>query len=265
MTSWNKLPGCKLANADCLEAMGDIPAGSVDLILCDLPYGTTACKWDSIIPFEPLWAHYKRVIKPNGAIVLTAAQPFTSALVMSNVKWFKYCWVWVKNRPTGSQHSRNRPMGRHEDIAVFSPAPMGHDSLLGNKRMVYFPQGVIPTGKKKVVKAKGFHGNHVGPRPNQVGIEYDVFTGFPNTVLEVPKEETHEHPTQKPVALMEYMINTYTLPGAVVLDNCMGSGTTGVACVNLGRRFIGIEKDPGYFEIAKTRIQAAIEAKQPKP
>ena len=242
---------------DCLERMKEIPSGSVDMVLTDPPYGTTACKWDSIIPLEPMWEQLKRIIKPNGAIVMTASQPFTTTLIASNMKMFKYCWVWEKNRPTGSQHARNRPMSKHEDIAVFSAAPMGHASQLKDKRMIYNPQGVVATGRQKTVKSKGFHGNHIGARPNQVGAKYDVFTGFPQTVLAFAKEEDHLHPTQKPVALMEYLIKTYTNEGETVLDFTCGSGTTGVACANTGRKFIGIELDLNYFNIALDRIEAA--------
>ena len=247
-----------LYHGDCLELMNEIPDGSVDMVMADLPYGTTACKWDSVIPFEPLWAAYRRVCKKNAAIVLTASQPFTTTLIASNMKMFKYCWVWEKNRPTGSQHARNRPMSKHEDIVVFSAAPMGHASQLKDKRMIYNPQGVVATGRQKTVKAKGFHGNHIGARPNQVGVKYDVFTGFPQTVLAFAKEEDHIHPTQKPVALMEYLIKTYTNEGMTVLDNTMGSGTTGVACINTGRGFIGIEQDEKYCGIAATRISGAV-------
>ena len=241
---------------DCLERMKEIPDGSVDLILADPPYGTTACKWDSVIPLDKMWEQLKRIIKPNGAIVMTASQPFTTALIVSNYEMFKYCWVWEKNRPTGAQHSKNRPMSKHEDVCIFSKAPMGHISKLGNRRMIYNPQGAISTGRKKVVKEKGFHGNHIGARPNQVGREYDVMTGFPHSILRVNKEESHIHPTQKPVALMEYLIKTYTNEGETVLDFVMGSGTTGVAAKNLNRKFIGIEKDAGYFEIARQRLCA---------
>ena len=243
-----------LMKGDCLERMKEIPSGSVDMILTDPPYGTTACKWDSIIPLEPMWEQLKRVIKHNGAIVMTASQPFTTTLIASNMKMFKYCWVWEKNRPTGSQHARNRPMSKHEGIVVFSAAPMGHASQLKDKRMIYNPQGVVATGRQKTVKAKGFHGNHIGARPNQVGVKYDVFTGFPQTVLAFAKEEDHLHPTQKPVALMEYLIKTYTNEGETVLDFTAGSFTTGVACRNLNRKFIGIELDDHYFEIGKNRI-----------
>lgn len=245
---------------DCLERMKEIPIGSVDMVLTDPPYGTTACKWDSIIPLEPMWEQLKRIIKPNGAIVMTASQPFTTILISSNMKMFKYCWVWEKNRPTGSQHARNRPMSKHEDIVVFSAAPMGHTSQLKDKRMIYNPQGVAATGRQKTVKSKGFHGNHIGARPNQVGVKYDVFTGFPQTVLAFAKEEDHLHPTQKPVALMEYLIKTYTDEGETVLDFTMGSGSTGVACANTGRKFIGIELDPTYYGIACERVLATSEA-----
>jgi len=244
-----------LMQGDCLERMKEIPDGSVDMVLTDPPYGTTACNWDSVIPFEPMWEHLKRVTKKNGAIVMTANQPFTSALIMSNVGMFKYEWVWEKNRPTGSQHARNRPMSKHEGIIVFSKAPMGHISLLAERRMEYNPQGVYSTGKKKTVKSKGFFGNHIGPRPNQVGIEYDVFTGFPCTVLKFDKDKNHLHPTQKPVPLMEYLIKTYTNEDETVLDFTMGSGSTGVAAKNINRNFIGIEMDENYFNIAKERIE----------
>jgi len=246
-----------LMQGDCIELMKQIPDGSVDMVLTDPPYGTTACKWDNVIPFEDMWWQLKRVTKKNGAIVMTANQPFTSALIMSNIEDFKYCWVWEKNRPTGAQHSKNRPMSKHEDICVFSKAPMGHASLLGDNRMKYNPQGVTSTGKTKTVKEKGFHGNHIGARPNQIGNVYDVFTGFPDTILKFSKEKTHIHPTQKPVALMEYLIKTYTNEGETVLDFTMGSGTTGVAAKNLNRNFVGIELDETYFRIAKERIETA--------
>ena len=249
-----------LMQGDCLERMKEIPDGSVDMVLTDPPYGTTACKWDSIIPLEPMWEQLKRVIKPNGAIVMTASQPFTTTLIASNMKMFKYCWVWEKNRPTGAQHSKNRPMAKHEDVCVFSSAPMGHLSLLGDKRMIYNPQGVVSTGEVKKVKAKGFHGNHIGARPNQIGKEYIVTTGYPSTMLRFDKDGNHLHPTQKPVALMEYLIKTYTNEGETVLDFTMGSGSTGVACVNTSRNFIGIELDQGYFDIAKQRINEAAQA-----
>jgi site-specific DNA-methyltransferase (adenine-specific) len=243
-----------LLHGDCLELMKDISDKSIDMILCDLPYGTTACKWDSIIPFEPLWEQYERIIKDNGAIVLMASQPFTTRLISSNMKHFKYCWYWIKSTPTGFQHAKNRPMTKVEEVCVFSKSPMGHKSLLGTRRMVYNPQGVRPSGKKTISKVK--HGRTLGARPNQVGREYESYSGFPHNVLEFPNMTGKQaiHPTQKPVALLEYLIKTYTNEGETVLDNCMGSGSTGVACVNTNRNFIGIELDDKYFEIAKRRI-----------
>jgi site-specific DNA-methyltransferase (adenine-specific) len=233
-----------LMQGDCLELMASIPDGSVDMILCDLPYGTTACKWDSVIPFEPLWAHYKRVIKDRGAIVLTASQPFTSKLVMSQPKWFRYEWIWQKTMPTQFLDAKRKPLKKHESILVF-----------GKQAPVYYPQmrpGKPYQKKRKVVQA---------PTYNNVRAFDTVNTGerYPVSVIEVPNGNyKSKHSTQKPVALMEYLIKTYTLEGETVLDNCMGSGTTCVACVNTGRDFIGIEKDPGYFEIAQSRIIAAM-------
>jgi site-specific DNA-methyltransferase (adenine-specific) len=251
----------RVIQGDCLEVMRDIPDGSVDMILCDLPYGTTACKWDAIIPFESLWEQYERIIKDNGAIVLTASQPFTTKLIESNFKLFKYCWYWVKSKPNGWQHAKNRPMTKVEEVCVFSKAPMGHASLLGDKRMVYNPQGIKPIGKKAVTSVA--HGRTMGKRPNQVGREYLSYTGFPHNVLEFPNVTGKQalHPTQKPVALFEYLIRTYTNEGEVVLDNCIGSGTTAVAAINTTRQFIGIEREPEYVEIANNRIEEARAAK----
>ena len=172
---------------DCLERMKEIPDGSVDMILADPPYGTTACKWDSVIPLEPMWEQLKRIIKPNGAIVLFGSEPFSSALRMSNIKQYKYDWVWIKNRPTGSLHSKNRPMSKFENICVFSPAPMGHFSQLGYSRMEYNPQGVSENGVEKTVKEKGFHGNHIGARPNQVGNKYIAKSSLPHRQLRKSK------------------------------------------------------------------------------
>jgi site-specific DNA-methyltransferase (adenine-specific) len=262
MTPTDILGNIKLHNGDCLELMQDIPDKSIDAIIADLPYGTTACKWDTVIPFEPLWAQYERIIKPNGAIILTASQPFTTVLINSNFKLFKYCWYWKKSKPNGWQHSKNRPMTAIEECCVFSKAPMGHISQLGEKRMRYNPQGIVSIGNKKVTAVA--HGEMMGARPNQIGVEYEAFTGFPHNVLEYPNVIGSKaiHPTQKPVELMEYLIKTYTNEGETVLDNTMGSGTTGVACVNTNRSFIGIEMDDKYFKIASKRINDAITQKQ---
>jgi len=246
----------KIMQGDCLEVMKDIPDKSVDMILCDLPYGTTACKWDTIIPFEPLWEQYKRIIKDNGAIVLTASQPFTSALVMSNIKMFKYEWLWVKNRITGFANAKKQPLRNYEDILVFS-----------KERTNYFPQDLIRIDKKcKNSKSVGGESLRMSIDDSKnkgslrtEGKEYtQEFTGYPKQTLTNIKEDTDKlHPAQKPVALFEYLIKTYTNEGDLVLDNCAGSGTTGVACQKLNRNCILIEKEPAYVEIIKQRLQTA--------
>lgn len=219
--------------------MHDIPDSSVDMVLCDLPYGTTRNKWDSVIPFDALWEQYRRICK--GAIVLTSAQPFTSALVMSNAKQFKYQWVWQKESGTGLLNAKKQPLRDHEDVLVFY-----------EKQGVYNPQF---TAGKPYRCWKGSETTNYNPSGTVV-TENDGFR-YPKTVLQFNRDKRKEHPTQKPVALMEYLIRTYTNPGDTVLDNCMGSGTTGVACVNTGRKFIGIEQDYSYFKIASERIYDA--------
>lgn len=223
----------QLMHGDCLEVMKSIPAGSVDLILCDLPYGTTQNKWDSIIDLPSLWCEYNRISR--GPVVLTCAQPFTSALIASNLSKFKYCWIWKKSKPTGHLNAKKQPLRNTEDIAVFYA-----------NQPTYNPQGTRPTDVMVSRTNRGNYGECSKTTRQTV-------TGYPTTILEFATE-TGVHPTQKPVALMEYLIRTYTNEGETVLDNCMGSGTTGVACMNTGRRFIGIEKDDGYFEVAKKRI-----------
>jgi len=243
------MPKIELIQGDCLEKMKDIPDKSIDMILCDLPYGTTECKWDTIIPFEPLWEQYKRIIKDNGAIVLTASQPFTSALVMSCPDLFKYEWIWQKNNPTGFQTVKTQPMKEHENICIFSKGTVASGSP---RNMKYYAQGLIESGVKKTVGARP---KYIGARPNQYGKEYtQKFTNYPRTIQKFARDVKTTHPTQKPVALFEYLIKTYTNEGELVLDNCMGSGTTGVACKNLNRNFIGIELDSEYFKIAEKRI-----------
>lgn len=244
-----------VAMDDCLEVMKLIPDASVDMVLCDLPYGTTACKWDSVIPFNALWAEYRRVTKPNAAIVLTASQPFTTVLAASNLSVFKYNWYWIKSRPTGFANAKKQPLRCVEDVAVFYDKPP-----------TYNPQGLIrvdkvcknsascggDTVREDVVASSGKGSMRTA------GKEYvQEFTNYPRQVLEFPHDAGSHHPTQKPVALMEYLIRTYTNEGDVVLDNTMGSGTTGVACANTGRKFIGIEREPKYYEIAKARIAEA--------
>lgn len=212
------------------------------MVMCDLPYGTTRNQWDSVIPLDELWAAYRRVCKKNAAIVLTAAQPFTSALVMSNPADFKYEWMWVKS-PSGNLNAKKMPMAGHESVLVFSS---------GKTR--YQPQGLIHapfTRKANSVSKTGNYGN-------QVAKDYvQEFTNYPHTRLEFKKDKDKHHPTQKPVALLSYLINTYTLPGETVLDSTMGSGSTGVACMETRRNFIGIEREQNYFDIATARIGAA--------
>lgn len=240
-----------LQKGDCLELMVDIPDNSVDLILCDLPYGTTACKWDSIIPFEPLWAQYRRIVSDKGAIVLTASQPFTTALIASNLSDFKYCWVWRKSKGAGFLNAKNAPVKMHEDIAVFSKGTTANRS---KRRMSYNPQGLVRVDRKRKQPVVC---DSVGTRPSRQSDYVQEFAGYPSTIIDIPNDGSGLHPTQKPVALMEYLIRTYTNEGETVLDNCMGSGTTGVACVNTGRNFIGIEKNREYFKIARRRIREA--------
>lgn len=239
----------ELLHGDCLELMNDIPDKSIDMILCDLPYGTTACKWDVVIPFEPLWEQYKRIIKDNGAIVLTGTQPFTSNLIMSNAKWFKYEWVWNKHIPKNFINAKIMPMQKHENILVF-----------GKGKINYYPQMTL---RDKPVKVKNYSkGENSAYKLNNDGSDNRerIYTHkYPDTIIEGKWEANKGkvHPTQKPVSLLEYLIKTYTLENETVLDNCMGSGSTGVACINIDRNFIGIEKDDKYFEIAKNRIEQA--------
>ena len=234
----------QLIKGDCLIEMQNIPDKSIDCIICDLPYGTTACKWDIIIPFEPLWAQYKRIIKDNGAIVLFGSQPFTSALVMSNHKWFKYEIIWEKPNPSNPMLAKRQTLKNHENILIFY-----------QNQCTFNPQMELRNEcdkRKQAVKEIGIF-KHTGQR--RIIPSTDKVYKYPMSVRKFNREQTGFHPTQKPVPLLEYLIKTYTNEGDTVLDNTMGSGTTGVACKNLNRNFIGIEMDDKYFEIAKNRIQ----------
>ena len=236
----------KLLHGDCLKLMKDIPDGSIDLILCDLPYGTTDCSWDTILPFEELWAEYDRLLRHDGAAVLFAAQPFTTQLIESNRKAFRYCWYWLKNQATGFTFAKYQPMRKIEDICVFY-----------RKHGTYNPQGLQVVKNAKPKRKR---------RPQRESIyntdtlmqEYTPrFTNYPKNVLQFDTERGL-HPTQKPVPLLEYLVKTYTNPGDTVLDNCMGSGSTGVAVKRVGgRHFIGIEQNQVYFDIARERIEGA--------
>jgi len=223
--------------------MKDMPDGSIDMILCDLPYGTTQCKWDTIIPFEPLWKQYNRVIKDNGAIVLFGSEPFTSTLICSNLKNFKYNWIWQKNKSTGFLNAKKQPLNDNETISVFY-----------KKQCLYNPQMTIAERIYKRGLAKRNKSDCYGEEKDF--IQEDNGLRYPKRIQYFNNNYTQEqlHPTQKPVELCEYLIKTYTNEGMTVLDNCMGSGSTGVACKNLNRKFIGIELDNTYFEIAKGRI-----------
>ena len=235
----------QLYQGDCLTLMRDIPDGSVDMILCDLPYGTTHCKWDAVIPFEPLWEQYKRIAKKNAAIVLFAAQPFTTDVINSTQKMFRYDIVWRKNAPTGFLNANRMPLRAHESILVFY-----------RRLPTYHPQ-----------KRKGKPYTKSTPTKTKLYNEYDrlptINNGdrYPISVVDFATCNTTKdkpvYPTQKPVPLLEYLIRTYTNEGETVLDNCMGSGSTGVACLHTGRNFIGMEKDSDYFTIAERRITAA--------
>ena len=236
----------ELWQGDCLELMKDIPDKSVDMILCDLPYGTTQCKWDSVIPFEPLWEQYNRIIKDNGAILLFSSQPFTSALVMSNPKMYKYEWIWQKTHPKGHLNAKKMPMRAHENIEVFYKKPPLYNPQMthGHKRKV------ANTNYIRESDGNSCYGREVR------NTSYDSTDRYPLDVQVFSNADQSKklHPTEKPVELCEYMIKTYTNEGDIILDNCMGSGTTGVACANTNRRFVGIELDNNYFEIAKNRI-----------
>jgi len=233
---------------DCLERMKEIPDGSVDLILTDPPYGTTACKWDSIIPLELMWEQLKRVIKPNGAIVLFGSEPFSSLLITSNLKGFKYRLDWNKKIPSGMSYARYRPMQQTEDICIFTSK---------GERSVYHPQMVK---REKPIKSGGVKPSQSAPikyKAKDFKKTYDYKN--PTTLLEFDKVRKGSlHPTQKPVPLLEYLIKTYTQEGETVLDFTMGSGSTGVACLNTDRKFKGIEMDEKYFNIAKDRIEKAL-------
>jgi DNA modification methylase len=243
-----------LHNGDCLDVLPTLEAQSVDAVICDPPYGTTACKWDSVIPFASMWAEIRRVLKPRGACVLFGSQPFTSALVMSNPGWFRYEWVWDKALAASALNAPYQPLKTHETITVFSAAASTH-SPRGTMR--YNPQKTpgAPYRKPQPSRTvKQIYRSEVRmyTKINETGDRY------PTSVLRITGAARNKaHPTQKPLALLEYLVRTYTDPGDLVLDFTMGSGTTGHACMNLGRSFVGIERDPAYFAIAEQRIADA--------
>ncbi len=253
----------KLIHGDCIEKMKEIPAGSVDMILTDPPYGTTACKWDSVIPFEPMWAELKRIIKPNGAIVLFGSEPFSSALRMSNIKQYKYDWYWEKDKAANWMFGNKMPLKTFETISVFyENQPTYNPQKTINpkgtsKRHLYKNPSKI-TENVKMVMGDSWKETSMDETKNYHGKNYEPDKLLPRQSIYFSREQKGKvHPTQKPVALMEYLIKTYTNEGETVLDFTMGSGSTGVACVNTNRDFIGIELDEGYFTIACKRIKEA--------
>ncbi len=233
----------KILHGDCLELMMDIPHKSIDMILCDLPYGTTNCKWDVIIPFERLWLAYNRIIKDNGAIVLFGAEPFSSMLRLSNLPMYKYDWVWDKIKGTGFLNAKKQPMRNHETVSVFY-----------KNQCTYNPQKTSGHVHKKTFRSKDLQTDVYGDMNKDY--HYSSTDRYPRSiqVFSTDTQNSSLHPTQKPVALCEYLINTYTNEGQLVLDNCAGSGTTGVACINTKRDFILIEKEKKYFDISENRI-----------
>lgn len=250
----------KIHLGDCLELMKNIPNGSVDMILCDLPYGTTRCKWDIIIPFEPLWELYNKIIKPSGAIVLTAKQPFTSKLVCSKIDWLRESLVWIKHKPTNFANGKYMHLNYTEDILVFGKGKTTYNPQVQQRKSERVKQ--MQKGNSKNWRSKPKAENEVAfstdyePRSWTV---YGADTKLPMNYIELPSvasnsKEKQDHPTQKTVSLFEYLIKTYTNEGETVLDNCIGSGTTAIACINTGRNFIGIEKEQKYFDIATKRV-----------
>lgn len=241
----------QIFNEDCLEGMARIPEGAVDLVLCDLPYGTTACSWDAVIPFEPLWKEYRRVLQPRGALALMAAQPFATDLINSARKMFRYDLVWEKAAPVGFAHCHKMPLRAHELVLLFY-----------RRQPTYNPQGLVKLEKPIVKKANARKGGSVYHGLGKDHVQ--EYTNYPRSILRFPFKGRRIHPTQKPVELMEYLVRTYSNPGDLVLDNCMGSGTTAIACMNSGRRFIGFEQDEKYFAAARKRIDArAVELAAP--
>lgn len=240
---------------DCLNVMAKMPDGCADLVLCDLPYGATACEWDTIIPFKPLWEQYKRITTDNAAIVLTASQPFTSMLVMSNLEMFKYCWVWVKTKAGNFFHAPNMPLKLHEDICVFSKGVIVHKGQ-SNRRISYNPQG-IQVVDKIWSRPRKYDSEHSYKRPSHKLHRRITRESYPNSVLYFGSAHNPPHPTQKPVALFEYLIRTYSVEGNLIFDGCMGSGTTAVAALKLGRHFYGCDINPDYVEMANRRVEKA--------
>ena len=249
----------KIYQGDCLEVMKDIPDKSVDMILCDLPYGVMDSKWDKEINLNDLWKEYRRIIKDYGVIVLFGNNVFSFKLTIPAIDLFKYKYVWIKTNSTMFVHSKNRPLVKHEDILVFSKASMGHKSLLGDKRMPYNPQDLIHFGKK-IKKGNGRFGKYIGNRPSHQDEITREFTNYPCDVLECQEDIgiAKLHTSQKPLELCKFLIKTYSNEGDLVLDNCIGSGTTAIACIRTNRNYIGIEKEQKYVDIINKRLTQGV-------
>lgn len=250
----------KIYNEDCLEGMKRIPDASIDMILCDLPYGTTGNNWDKMIPADKLWEQYNRIAKPDAAIVLFSSGRFTQKLIMSNEPMFRYKWIWVKNKKTNFINAKNRPLAAYEEICIFSK---GVTATHCKNRMKYFPQGLKPYNKVQRASATKFD-TLIGARPSHKSEVFQAWTNYPCDVLFFKSPSKYSHPSEKPIELIEYLVKTYTNEGELILDNCMGSGTTAVACINTNRHFLGFELEKEYFELACKRIANAKAEKESK-
>ena len=241
-------------NVDCLQGMKEIDNESVDMILCDLPYNTIAAKWDKLIPSDELWSQYRRITKKNAAICLFGSEPFATNVRNCAMDLYKYDWIWVKNSAACFVHAKNMPLKNFEVVMVFSKGGIGHESLLGENRMNYFPQGLIKNPKIRGGRKHVF-GNTMGVRPSHKDVVESEYENYPTSVLYFDKDKDSFHPTQKPVSLLEYLIRTYTKEGDIVLDNCMGSGATAIAAIKSNRHFIGFELDGDYYNKSIQRIK----------
>lgn len=241
----------KIYNEDCLEGMKRIPDNSIDCIICDLPYGTTSCKWDKIIPFDKLWEQYNRIIKKNRAIILFSSGSFSYKVISSMPELYRYKWIWFKNNKGNFINAKNRPMTSYEEIMVFSKGCTANGS---KNKMIYNPQGLIKKERIRIDKSGTRFGSMAGKRPSQRQKIISQYTNFPFDVLQFKCEKNPIHQTQKPVELIEYLIKTYSNEGETILDNCMGSGTTAIACINTKRNYIGFEIDKEYYDISMERL-----------
>ena len=260
LTNFVMIPPNSLIKGDCLDILPYIDDNSVNLILCDLPYATTDCAWDSLIPFDKLWKEYNRILVKNGTVILTASQPFTTDVINSQRNLFKYELIWIKNHSTGFQHAKNRPLKIHEDVLVFSKGAANHVSLSKDMRMTYNPQGVNKISIPKKYNGKNTFVGILGSSPSHKKEMFTEFENYPENVIYFEMDSDSWHPTQKPVALFSYLINTYSNEGDLVVDNCGGSFTSAIACQNTNRSFVCIEQDEKYFIRGVERVRNNIPA-----